>query len=215
MPKRSTNRDRQRPDPKPPTGPRPKPNRLRLQLKAAGWRIAWMLVAIAVMAAIFPFRTADNAEEVAQVQLLVDGMSNAHHSITSGMSDVEDFAIEEHGFTGFLTETPRGLPAVGLIGQSGDHCIIMHWTAPDIAQVGRLVPGVACDPGSIVEVPIRPNGGYVPGTGPPFDVMPLVYEARTPFWFLGALVVLVWIIIKASLDLFLIALRPDHFFSGD
>ena len=167
------------------------------------------------MAAIFPFRTADNAEEVEEVQLLVDTMSTAHDTITSGTSDVDEFTIEEHDFVGFLTETPRGLPAVGLIGQSGDHCIFMHWTAPNIAQVGRLVTGGACDPGSIVEVPIRPNGGYVPGTGPPFDVTPLVYEARTPFWFLGALVVLVWITIKAALDLFLIALRPDHFFSDD
>ena len=83
MPKTSTNRDRQRPDPEPTTGPPSKPNRLRLQLKAAGWRLVWILVAIGVMAAIFPFRTADNAEGVAEVQLLVDTMSTAHDTITT------------------------------------------------------------------------------------------------------------------------------------
>lgn len=186
-----------------------------MQLRAGAWRIVWVLAAVAGMAAIYPFHSADNAEEVADVQGLVDAMSAAHDSITSGSANVGDFMLADKGFTGFVAITPGGVPAEGLIGQSGEHCVVMHWTAPNIAQVGRLIPDQGCDPARITEVPIRPNHGYVPGTGPPFDVTPLIYEAQTPFWFIGTLIVLIWITIKAALDLFLIALRPDHFFSGE
>lgn len=190
-------------------------DRLPLQVRAGAWRIAWIVLAVAGMAAIYPFRSSDNAEEVAAAQALVDAMSEAHDSVTVGDSDIGDFTLEGHGFAGFAAVTPGGVPAEVLLGRSGENCIVMHWTAPRIAQVGRLVDGQNCQPARIAEVPVRPNDGYVPGTGPPFDVTPLIYKARTPFWFMAALVVLIWVTIKAALDLFLIALRPDHFFSDE
>ena len=190
-------------------------DRLQMQVTAGAWRIAWILLAVAAMVVIYPWRLVENAEEVAEVQTLVNSMSDAHDSITAGASDVEEFTLGDDGFSGFRAVTPAGVPAVGLVAQSGDNCVVMHWTAPDIAQVGRLPPDQACDPAQILEVPVRPNDGYVPGTGPPFDVTPLVREARTAVWFVVALVVLAWIVIKATLDLVLIVLRPDHFFSED
>lgn len=184
-------------------------------MRSGIWRIVWILVAITGMVLIYPWRSVDNAGEVAEAQLLVDDMSDAHDSIVSGASTVDEYAVAEDGFAGFVAVTPGDIAATGLIGMSGDDCVVMHWTAPDIAQVGRMTPDVACDPSEIEEVPLRPNSGYVPGTGPPFDVTPLIREAHTPVWFLGALVVLAWLFIKSGLDLFLIFLRPDYFFSRE
>lgn len=188
---------------------------LPMKMRAASWRIAWIIFAAIAMTFIFPWRSVDNADEVADAQLLVDSMSRAHDSISSGESTPEDFTIVDDGFTGFTSVTRGGVSAVGLVGRSGDDCLVMHWTAPEIAQVGRLPPNLGCDPAQIEEVPLRPNAGYVPGTGPPFDVTPLIREAHTPAWFVAALVVLVWLALKAGLDLFLIFQRPDVFFSKE
>lgn len=184
-----------------------------MKMKAGVWRVFWMLLALGGMAVIYPWRSVDNAAEVAEVQMLVDEMSAALDLVAVGNSDVEDFTTENDGFAGFETVTPAGNPAEALIGQIGDNCIILHWTQPDIAQVGRLPGNQTCNAAAIDEIPVRPNDGYVPGTGPPFDVTPLIREAHTPAWFVGGMVVLVWLTIKAGLDLFLIFQRPDYFFS--
>lgn len=188
---------------------------LPMKLRAASWRIAWIVLAAIALTLIYPWRSIDNAAEVAQAQMLVDSMSSAHDAISSGEANPEEFTIADDGFAGFTSITPGGVPAVGLIGRSGDTCLVMHWTAPGIAQVGRLSPNLGCDPAQIEEVPLRPNAGYVPGTGPPFDVTPLVREAHTPVWFVAALVMLVWLMIRSGLDLFLIFQRPDFFFSKE
>lgn len=184
-----------------------------MKMRAAVWRVFWILLAIGGMAVIYPWRSVDNAAEVAEAQMFVDEMSAALNAIADGTSDVEDFTAENEGFAGFATVTRAGNPAGALIGRVGDNCIILHWTQPDIAQVGRLPSNRACNAASIDEIPVRPNDGYVPGTGPPFDVTPLIREAHTPAWFVGAMVFLFWLAIKAGLDLFLIFQRPDYFFS--
>ncbi len=184
-----------------------------MKIKAGVWRLLWILLAIGGMAVIYPWRSVDNAGEVAEVQMLVDEMSAALDSIAEGNSDVEDFTTENNRFEGFEAVTPAGNPAKALLGKVGDNCMILHWTQPDIAQVGRLPGNHACSPAEIDEIPVRPNDGYVPGTGPPFDVTPLIREAHTPAWFVGAMVVLSWLTIKAGSDLFLIFQRPDYFFS--
>lgn len=188
---------------------------LPMKVRAASWRIAWIIVAAIAITLIFPWRSVDNADEVADAQLLIDSMSRAHDSISSGESTLEELTIVDDGFTGFTSVTPGGVPAVGLVGRIGDDCLVMHWTAAGIAQVGRLPPNLGCDAAQIEEVPLRPNSGYVPGTGPPFDVTPLIREAHTPAWFVAALVVLVWLMLRSSLDLFLIFQRPDVFFSKE
>lgn len=173
-----------------------------------------MLVAIAVMATIFPFRTADKAEEVAEVQRLVDGMSTrmTPSPVVPPMSKTSPSrSLGSLGSSPKLPAACRRSASSVNPGTTASSCTGPRPTSLRWAGWFRE----DCDPDSIAEVPIRPNGGYIPGTGPPFDVTPLVYKARTPFWFLGALVLLLWIIIKATLDLFLIALRPDYFFSKD
>lgn len=187
----------------------------RQQIRAAAVRALWICLALVGIALIYPWRSVDNPEEITAAQTLVDEMSEAHHSISDGVTDVDDYTIDDDGFTGFEAATPGGVAALGLIGPSGTNCLAMHWTAPNIAQVGRLPSGTDCAPEVIEEVPIRPNDGYVAGTGPPFDVTSLIREAETPFWFLAALIVLAWVVIKASLDLYLIVVRPDYFFAKD
>lgn len=186
---------------------------MSIKTRATAWRVVWILFALAGMALLSPWRLVDNAPEVAEVQSLVDEMSIAVESIAAGTSNVADFTFADDGFEGFSAATPAEIPAEGLIGQSGDNCVVMHWTSPDIAQVGRLPADQTCDARGIDEVPIRPNNGYVPGTGPPFDVTPLIREAHTPAWFIAAMIVLIWLTIRAGLDLFLIFQRPDYFFS--
>jgi hypothetical protein len=51
------------------------------------------------------------------------------------------------------------------------------------------------------------------GTGPLFDVTSQHEGSAHRPWFLAALIVLVWVVIKAGLDLFLIFQRPDYFSS--
>lgn len=190
-----------------------RPERPPIKTRASFWRALWVVFAIAGMALISPWRSVDNAAEVAEVQTLVDEMSTALESIAAGTSSVDDFTLANDGFEGFSAVTPGGIPAEGFIGPSEDNCLVLHWTNPDIAQVGRLSAGRTCDASEIDEVPLRPNDGYVPGTGPPFDVTPLIREAHTPAWFIAVLVALVWLAIRAGLDLFLIFQRPDYFFA--
>lgn len=197
-------------------GTRPAPTTDRApQWRAATIRTIWIVLAVAALASIYPWRSVDNAEEIAAAQSFVDSMSVAHDAVAGGRSVVADFTIADHGFVGFETVTPGGVPATGLIGPIGNDCLVMHWTAPEIAQVGRLPSNRPCSPGEITVVPLQPNNGYVPGTGPPFDVTSLIREAHTPIWFVAAAIVLAWVVIKAGLDIFLIFLRPDHFFAED
>jgi hypothetical protein len=153
----------------------------------------------------------DNAVEVAAAQELADAMSHAHQAIVAGESDLEDYTIATDGFQGFPTKTVGGVPAQALIGARGSNCLVMHWTAPFEAQLGRLEAGMSCSPGSIDHVPLTGHEGYVAGTGPPFDVTALVRVAHTPIWFVVVLVILFAIALKAVADLVLVVTRPDRF----
>ena len=182
--------------------------------RAAIWRTVAIILVTAGIGIIYPWRSVENTEEIEDAQALVDAMSVAHHSIAvTEQADLDEFTSDQDGFSGMETQTPGGVPAAALIGPSGENCLIMHWTAPGEAQVGRLPPEWPCTPDSIAVVPLAAHDGYVPGTGPPFDVTPLIREARTPAWFIVALVALAGLGLRAGVDLFLILIRPDQFFS--
>lgn len=186
----------------------------RRRWRAAAWRILWIVFVIAGVALVYPWRTVENSEEIEKAQELVDAMSDAHYSVAvTDEVDLDSFTAARNGFEGMETQTPGGVPASGLVGASDENCLILHWTAPEEAQVGRLPREWPCSPDSIAVVPLAAHDGYVPGTGPPFDVTPLIREAHTPAWFIAALVVLAAVGLKASVDLFLILVRPDDFLS--
>ena len=174
--------------------------------------MAWILFALVGMILIYPWRVVENTAEIAAAQSLVDDMVAAQMAVESGMAEVTDYDTASVGFEGFVTTTLGGIPARGLIGDAEGDCLVMHWTAPDIAQVGRLPAGTSCRAEQVGAVPLRSHSGYVPGTGPPFDVTPLVREASTPPWFVAASIVLFWVAIRAATDLFTMFVRPDHFF---
>lgn len=187
----------------------------RRKRRAATWRILWLVLVIAGVALVYPWRAVENTEEIEKAQELVGSMSEAHRSIAvTGDLEIDEVANAAYGFEGMETQTPGGVPALGLVGASDENCLVMHWTAPEEAQVGRLPPEWPCSPSSIAVVPLTAHDGYVPGTGPPFDVTTLIREAHTPIWFIAALVILIAIALKAAVDLFLILMRPDDFFSG-
>ena len=174
--------------------------------------MAWILLAVVGMILIYPWRAVENSAEIAAAQSLVDEMVEAHSAVASGMAEVTDFDMASAGFEGFISTTPGGVQARGFIGRTDGDCLVMHWTAPDIAQVGRIPAASPCHPEQVGTVPLRSHDGYVPGTGPPFDVTSLVREAWTPFWFVAAAILLVWLTIKSATDLFTMFVRPDHFF---
>jgi hypothetical protein len=186
----------------------------RRRVRAALWRIVWMSAAVSGLALIYPWRSVENISEIEQAQMLIDEMSAAHRSVAvTRDSSLDEYTRPEDGSQGLDTQTPGGVPAAGLIGLAGENCLIMHWTTPEEAQVGRLPAQWPCVPESVAVVPLAAHEGYVPGTGPPFDVTPLIREAHTPAWFIAALIALAAIGLKAGADLFLILVRPDAFFS--
>lgn len=164
------------------------------------------------MILIYPWRVVENTADITAAQFLVNEMVTAQVAVESGMAEVTDYDMAGAGFEGFVTTTRGGTPARGFIGRTGGDCLVMHWAAPESAQVGRLPAATPCQREQIGTVPLRSHDGYVPGTGPPFDVTPLVGEAWTPFWFVVATILLVWVAIRGATDLFAILVRPDHFF---
>ena len=189
-----------------------RPNLTSSSVRAGSWRVAWILFSLVGMTLIYPWRVAENTAEIAAAQSLVDDMVAALVAVESGKAGVDDYDKVSFGFEGFVTSTPGGVPAQGFIGGADGDCLVMHWTAPDIAQVGRLPDATSCRAEQIGSVPLKSHNGYVPGTGPPFDVTPLVREAWTPLWFVAASIVLFWVAFRAATDLFTMFVRPDHFF---
>lgn len=173
-------------------------------------RVVTIAVAVALIVVIHPWRSVDNAAEVAAAQQVVDAMVAGRQAILDGGAEPGSFSIGADGFAGGTAPTVNGDMATVLVAPIEGSCMVMHWVGERSAQVGRLDSGLPCELSSIVEVPLRANDGYVPGTGPPFDVTRLVLEARTPVWYLAALVLLAWIAIRAGLDVVLIVFRPDH-----
>lgn len=183
----------------------------RRRIRATAWRGFWLMVAVVGMTLIYPYRGADNSQEVSDAQALVDDMSAAHYSIVAGDVEVEQFSTPDDGFEGMQSETPGGVPASALIGTTGDNCLLMYWTAPERAQVARLPLDGPCSRDSVASIPPTAHDGYVEGRGPPFDVTALIREEWTPVWFLATAVILATAGLKAGIDLFLIFQRPDQF----
>lgn len=178
---------------------------------AAGVRRAVIIaVAVALIVVIHPWRSVDNATDVEAAQQLVDAMVSGRQAIIDGSSEPSLFSMGADGFVGGRVATLSGDRGIVLIAPIEGSCMFMHWVEEASAQVGRLSPELPCELSSITEVPVLASDGYVPGTGPPFDVTRLVLEAYTPVWYLAALVLLAWIAIRAGLDVVLIVFRPDH-----
>lgn len=174
-----------------------------------------LAAAVAGIALIHPWRSVDNAPEVEAVQIYVDAMAQAYQAIRSGTATSESFSEAVHGFTSASVPANDGSTGVLLIGRSADRCVFMHWGGRGIGQVGLLPADLPCAGASVAEIPVRPNAGYVPGTGPPFDVTPLVREAHTPIWYIFALAAFAWLALHASLDLFMLVFRPDRMRPGE